>query len=808
MSRHKPSLFRIPDSLPLRVGAFFILLLVAAAFAVGYLFDRGRTEALQERELQQLRLRAERAADEVERYLRRVRGDVLFLAGTPPIQGIFRALEGGGQDPVGGSTLLQWTERLEQILLAFAEARPEYFQLRLIGARQEGREIVRVERTASGLGVTPPDELQEKGGRYYFREAVTLPAGEVYLSRIDLNREHGRISTPHQPTLRAVTTVRSPGGTLLGVVVLNLDMGRVFERTKFFLGEDERIFIADKEGHFLFHPEPRRAFGFEFETPFRLPDVFPVFAEQPPGALGSGAFFEVLDDAGKSVAYATSRSCDPAHPDRHLMFVLAAPAEHVYQTVGLMRRESLIGTGVLLSLVIALVVVMVRGLTRSLSTLAKAAEAISLGEYRVALPEVSGGEVGTLAAAFQRMVDEVEAREETLTELNRDLENRVAQRTEELARQHVLQRLILENVADGVIVSDREGRFLLWNRKAEQIVGAPPADVPPGRWAAHFGVFSDESGDPLPTEELPLVRAMNGESIDSAELYLRNPKRKEGRWVQVTARPLRDADGAIAGGVAALLDVTEQKRLRRRVEEHRGELAKVGRMVLSAEIVSSAAHQLSQPIAAICNYAGAAVRLQERGRLDGAELSNILESIERLGRTSGEILDKLRTLIRRRNHRPCPVDVNQVVESSLDLLKERIERRCVALERRFADVPAMIYGDPIELEHVLIQLIVNALEAMDQTPRGERRLSVRTNSDLAAGLVVIEVEDTGPGVRGEIAESLFDLWATDKLKNLGLGLAIVQSIVETLHGQIRWTGGEAGGALFRVELPAMLETNP
>jgi len=470
-----------------------------------------------------------------------------------------------------------------------------------------------------------------------------------------------------------------------------------------------------------------------------------------------------------------------------------------------MRRESLLGMGALLALAIVLVVAMVRGLTRSLRTLAKAAKAISLGEYRVALPEVSGGEVGTLAAAFRRMVSEVETREATLTELNRELERRVEQRTTELARQHALQQLILENIADGIVVTDRAGRFLLWNRKAEQIIGAGPLELPPARWSSHFGLFGDETGDPLPTEELPLVRAMHGESVDNAELYLRNPKRQKGRWVQVTARPLRDADGAIAGGVAALLDVTEQKRLRRRIEEHDRELAKVGRRVLTAEIVSSAAHELSQPIAAMCNYAGAAARLHQQGRLGEAELGSILESIQRLAEKAGGILGKLRALIRRGSPQPSPVDVNQVVDSCLNMLRQQIEKRGVSVERRCASALPPIVGDRMELEQVLLQLVTNALEAMDQTPRSERRLLVATHHEPRRDLVVIEVEDSGPGVSAEVAESLFDLWVTDRLESLGIGLAIVQSIVKTFHGQIRWTAGKAGGALFRVELPARRE---
>ena len=135
-------------SLSLRLSAVFVAGLVAAAFAMGYLFDRELADAAGKRELQHLQLGAERGADELARHVAQLRADVLFLAGTPPVQGIWRAQAGGGMDTVGGSSLGQWKERLERIFLSFAETRPEYFQLRLIGAQDNGRELTRVERTA------------------------------------------------------------------------------------------------------------------------------------------------------------------------------------------------------------------------------------------------------------------------------------------------------------------------------------------------------------------------------------------------------------------------------------------------------------------------------------------------------------------------------------------------------------------------------------------------------------------------------------------------------------------------------------
>ena len=782
---------------------------MAAALAVGYLFDRGRAEAVEKRALEHLRLHAERGADEVDRLVRQLQGDVLFLAGTPPVQGIRRALESGGHDRAGGSTADQWRERLQQIFLSFANARPEYFQLRLIGVRDKGRELVRVERTGKGYRATPAESLQQKGGRYYFQESSRSKPGSVYLSRIDLNREHGAISLPDLPTLRAATPVHDPDGGLFAVVVVNMSMERAFARAVSFIDVTESMYIADGDGNLLVHPEPGHAFAFERGAPFLLAHAFPGEGERVATVVArGGGFLELGGPEGERLAYATERRLGSEDSARDLVFILTEPREVVLDASGVLRRESLLGMTSLLALAIVVVVLMVRRLTRSLTLLAKASGAIAEGRYQVALPLASGGEVGALALAFQRMAAEVEGREAALAELNRDLERRVAERTAEVARQHALQQLILENIADGVVVADRDGHFLLWNRKAEQIVGSGPADRRVDEWSSHFGIFRHEGGEPLPAAELPLVRAINGEHVDNVELYLCNPVSSKGHWAQVTARPLLNGDGTVAGGVAVLVDVTEEKFLRHRLEAQRAELEGVGQLALSAEIASAAAHQLSQPIAAMAGYAAAMTRLQRQGRLRQDELLDLLGRIESLAAQTGEGLDRLRGLMGHRKRVAAPVDVNQVADSCLNFLANRITRQGVRVERRYGQGLPALAADPVELAQVLIQLVANALEAMEDSNLKKRCVAIATRHEVEPGLVVIEVTDTGPGVNPELVERVFEPWQTDKPGALGVGLAIAQSIVERHNGSIRLLRGDDGGARFRVELPVGKQENP
>ena len=267
-----------------------------------------------------------------------------------------------------------------------------------------------------------------------------------------------------------------------------------------------------------------------------------------------------------------------------------------------------------------------------------------------------------------------------------------------------------------------------------------------------------------------------------------------------------NADGEVTGGVAVLVDVTENKGLRRSAEYYRTELAKVQELALRAEIASSVAHQLSQPIAAMSNYAGAAVRMQEQGRLEQAALRDFLARIEMLAKEGGVILGKLRALIRHPHLPEVPVDVNQVADFCLDFLGERIQQQGVRVERRYGhDLPKPI-GEPIQLSHALIQLVSYALEAMASTPADGRRLTIGTSHDPEADLIIIEVADTGHGVSPELADRLFDPWQTDKPAAGGIGLSTAKTMIEMRKGRIRTATADVGGALFRIELPVGRET--
>lgn len=793
MSRPQRSSRSPWGSLNLRLVLVFVALLVGTATGVGYLLDRGRGEALAERDRAQLRLEGELVAGAVTLWLRQLVGDLQLLAQMLPAAEIRPTPSGAAPDASAESTRREWGARVQQVLHTFAGSRPELLDVRLHELRDDAPgELVGVERGPGGLAGLASQVGYEAVVGLDLRAASRARPGVVSLAWQQLATDGEGTERPSGLILAATTPVQGADGTLAGVLLARVDLVPTIEAARSTLGRAATLSIIDERG------DPLLAFGSSPSLDLGRTAVASVL----PGAQG-GAFSQVPGVDGAYLAYVTARSWDPGDPDRRLIFALSEPEPKPQGALDLLRRESLLAALGLVVLAILVVGVLLRRQTRPLSALAGASEAIARGDFSMELPPADSSEVGSLVRAFRHMAEEVERREAQLAALNLDLEHRVEARTAELAHEHALQRLILDSVADGVVVVDLDGRFVLWNRKAEQIVGSGPEAVPSERWSEHFGVYRDEAGEPVPMEELPLVRAIHGKSTDNMEVYLCRPKRSEGRWAQVTARPLRGQDGGLSGAVAVLVDVTEKRRMEARLHAHRAELARFGRLVLGAEIASVTAHQLSQPLAALANYVGAALRLHQQGRLREPELGEMLERIERLSVQAGAILDRLRARIRRGESPPKAFDVDAVVTSCLDFLGDRIQREGVRVQRRReASLPA-VRGDPLQLEHALIQLVANALEAMETIDRGQRQLTVGTHHDARTGMLTIEIGDTGPGVSAALADRLFRPWETDKPGALGIGLTIVESIIESFGGSIRMETGIPRGARFYIALPGV-----
>ncbi|MES2076816.1 MAG: PAS domain S-box protein [Pseudomonadota bacterium] len=313
---------------PQRLAALLAGVLGVAALLALAVYAVGRHEAQASLSQIEVRMNGRSTANIniLVRQMEDLRRDVHFLASVPPMTGIVRASGNHGFDAEESTPMALWERRLERIFGAYAEARPDIFQVRLIGVANHGRELIRVERRGDVVVSVAPERLQEKGDTDYMRAAVRLGVGQTYLSDLTLNRENGEVQMPPQATLRAATPVYDRAGVLFGVLVLNYDVNSIMSPLHANMPPDLRAYLLNGAGDFLLHPDAGRSYGFDLGQRWRWQDEF------RPGAADDGLATNLRRYlSAKGMVFAAERRVvlDPEAPQRDLRYVLVTDDDEV-----------------------------------------------------------------------------------------------------------------------------------------------------------------------------------------------------------------------------------------------------------------------------------------------------------------------------------------------------------------------------------------------------------------------------------------------------------------------------------------------
>ncbi|MBV9929186.1 MAG: PAS domain-containing protein [Acidobacteria bacterium] len=293
------------------------------------------------------------------------------------------------------------------------------------------------------------------------------------------------------------------------------------------------------------------------------------------------------------------------------------------------------------------------------------------------------------------------------------------------------------------------------------------------------------------------------------ELELRFRRAADGqyRWFLTRAVPLRDKGGKIVKWYGVTTDIEDRKRAeeeRERLRRLEDELKHTNRLNMLGELTSSIAHEINQPLAAAITSAGACLRWLERDRPEVERARETVRRIEDDGRRAAEIITRLKSFYRKdTSPRREAVSVNELVGEMLVLLRGEADRHSVALRTELAAELPAVWGDRVQLQQVLMNLMLNAVEAMSETG-GE--LTVRTRG--GDGGVLVSVSDTGVGLPAGKTEQIFDAFYTTKGAGTGMGLAISRTIIES-HGGRLWAEANNGrGASFHFTLPTPINDIP
>ena len=324
--------------------------------------------------------------------------DLRVVAGTPPVQGIIRAIDNEDMDPESLSTVGDWAARMEKILTALLANHPEYYQIRYIG--EKGGEIVRVEADAKGIvRAVSSDALQNKSQYDYFSNTMNLAAGDIYYSKVNLNREEGVIQLPHSPVFRIATPVTDKTGRTRGIVIINMSADYLFKS----VGSDEGVtkYLANSDGYFIVHPDKSYTYGFDLGFEYKLSDLVPTAGEE--FISDSTAIFH--DRAEKHIHAYKKVFFDPMDKGRYWMLFYEVPDQVILGDIQSMRDTMLL-VGVIVSALSVLLVVwfVSHNVVRPVTKLAEAARRMEGGDLKVKV-DTKGqkDEIGCLTETFNYM---------------------------------------------------------------------------------------------------------------------------------------------------------------------------------------------------------------------------------------------------------------------------------------------------------------------------------------------------------------------------------------------------------------------
>ena len=363
---------------------------------------------------------------------------------------------------------------------------------------------------------------------------------------------------------------------------------------------------------------------------------------------------------------------------------------------------------------------------------------------------------------------------------------------------------IVESSDDAIISKDLNGIITTWNTGAERIFGYAAREV--------IGQSVTILAPPDRVDEVRgiLERIRRGERVHHFETVRR---RKDGTLLDIslTVSPIIDESGNVVGASKVGRDISERKRaedaLREKddaLEMARTELARVARLTTLGELTTSIAHEVGQPLGAMVASAGAGARWLAADPPAMAEARAALDNIVADGKRAREVIARIRALTKRQEPRKDWLDINHKIMEVLALTEHELRSHDIVVRTELDRTLPRVTGDRVQLQQVLLNLIVNAVEAMSAVHDRSRELTIVSRQDDSKA-VLVEVRDSGNGLDARRAEQVFEAFYTTKAEGIGIGLSIGRSIIEA-HGGRLWASANAPhGAVFRFSLPVTEE---
>ncbi|HXM21562.1 MAG TPA: MHYT domain-containing protein [Terriglobales bacterium] len=397
--------------------------------------------------------------------------------------------------------------------------------------------------------------------------------------------------------------------------------------------------------------------------------------------------------------------------------------------------------------------------------------------------------------------------------VNQDLEHRVAERTSQLEainrslRKEIAER---ERAEEGVRRSEDHLRLVI-DTIPQQIWSGPPGgslDYCNAQWRSYTGLTQEElQGEGWqsmlhPDDRERVLKAWR-ESVANRTPYEQEERHRgadaQYRWFLARAVPLRDSEGHIVRWYGTNTDMEDRKRTEAALLEAQANLTRVTRVVAMGELAAAIAHEVNQPLAAIVTNGNFCLRQLAGGGQDLEKLREAIAEIVNDGARASAIIRRIRALLMKGAPDRTELDIHQVILEVTGLLRHELTRNRVSLRTDLAPDLPRVLGDRVQLQQVMLNLIMNGTDAVSVLTDRPRELLIKSAKHPDG--VLIQVQDSGPGIDPGQADRIFEPFFTTKPEGIGMGLSISRSIIES-HGGRLWAVEGSNGALFEFTLPA------
>lgn len=379
------------------------------------------------------------------------------------------------------------------------------------------------------------------------------------------------------------------------------------------------------------------------------------------------------------------------------------------------------------------------------------------------------------------------------------LEKVVRSRTQDLNQAHAFRKAMEDSLLVGMRARDLAGHIIYVNQALTEITGYR-ADELLGKQPPYPYWHPEDMEKHWQDNEAALAGRA---ALTGFESRVRH---REGHdvFTMVYTAPLIDSDGRHSGWMSSVVDITSQKQAAARQREQDERLQHVQRRAIMDEMASALAHEINQPLLAIGTRASAALMLFERG--DVSQLKLNLQAIEQQKQRAADIVKKIQDHVRKKTRGAEDCDLNALVRSVLTFMAPEVRTRKTRVITRLQEPLPTIQGDRVLIEQVLVNLVINSLQAMQAQESATRTLELQTLSTDVA--VSVRISDSGPGIPNSIADQIFKSFVTTKDEGLGIGLSICRTIIESHGGRLTFFDRPQGGTTFAIQLPCETNTNP